>query len=162
MDNIPYFPDFSINEILKPDGCNVKRWYKLVPELQRELIHVIHLVQGLRTWLEMPIRINSSYRSKFTGSAHNYGKAIDLQIIDKEADYDVSKLVMKYFQHHAEKHHKGFRVFAETRNNKTIWFHVDRMFNDNGNNELWIAFPDSKGAMNYVRYNGKLPTEIRR
>jgi hypothetical protein len=120
----------------------------------------MNLVQELRTYMGIPIRLNSTYRPKSIGSSHALGKAIDCQFhADDKSAY---LMVMDWFKSGCPL--SGYRVIMEWsgRSDGIPWFHIDRGYKDNGDKVLYVGYPKDgiRGAkMIYANWIGGLPRD---
>ncbi|NEP79333.1 MAG: hypothetical protein F6K39_14850 [Okeania sp. SIO3B3] len=147
------WPNFTTNEIVNPlfDHCPAKKWNELPVNVQQNLSHTMDLVQEVRSFLEKPIRINSTWRPKSNGSAHQTGKAVDLQLLfSPDLDY---LNIMNWLQNECSA--SGFRAILEWKG-KNPWLHLDRNFRDQGGKVFAVMFP-VRGKMHFRPYEGRLP-----
>lgn len=147
--------NFNTKEIVNPlfDHCPVRKWEELPTDIQINLSHTMDLAQAVRTFIDKPMRINSSWRPHSNGSAHQTGKAVDLQFLNPKNEYFIQ--IMNWLKDECPI--TGFRAFLEWKGNMP-WLHLDRNFDDDGGKKLYVAYKE-KGKMKYRPYEGKMPQE---
>lgn len=145
--------NFNTKEIVNPlfDHCPVRKWEELPIDIQNNLSHTMDLVQKVRSFIEKPMRINSTWRPQSIGSAHQTGKAVDSQLINAQ-DEEYLK-IMDWLRDECLL--DGFRAILEWKGNRP-WLHIDRNFRDDGEKVLAVMYP-IEGKMMFQPYEGKLP-----
>ena len=113
------FKNFADWEILQPVQCPVKNWNELPSEVAKNLETTMMIVQKIREYLAVPIRITSSWRPRSRGSAHQNGYAIDCQPKVKRNSDWIHK-VMEYVVS------QEFRQWLKSSGlNKSVWFFIE-------------------------------------
>lgn len=162
------YPNFTMDELVNPlfDHCPASKWTELSSQIQRRLMNTLDIVQKIRTAFDVTIRINSTLRSKklykrWTGkSAHDQGKAIDFQVMNR--DNKIYLEIMNWAKKNIHDLPEGTRFVLEWAGNQP-WIHIDTHFAEKSG--LYVMYPIGKRKksgsfrMAFRNYEGKLPHE---